>query len=175
MIALLYTIHVLICFFLIAVVLLQQGKGADLSVFGGGATQTAFGARGAATVLHKMTVISFVLFIVTTLGIGVVQSKQGASDIFEGLDEEAAATVDGEEATGEAAPDAEEPAEEPEGAFAVESGEADGTEGADEAAADSTAADGSETTDETGDGESASGDDSASEGESSEGSDESDN
>lgn len=103
MIILLYTVHVLICFFLIAVVLLQQGKGADLSVFGGGATQTAFGARGAATVLHKMTVVSFVLFIATTLVIGVVQSDQGSSDIFEDLDEEAAATATADdEATAEA-------------------------------------------------------------------------
>ena len=47
MIYVLYTIHVLISFFLILVVLLQQGQGADLSVFGGGSTQTAFGARGA--------------------------------------------------------------------------------------------------------------------------------
>ena len=56
MIYLLYAIHVLVCVFLILVVLLQQGKGADLSVFGGGSTQTAFGARGATTLLHKLTV-----------------------------------------------------------------------------------------------------------------------
>ena len=62
-----YTLHVIICLFLILVVLLQQGKGADLSVFGGGGTMTAFGARGAATVLHKLTVGSFVGFIITTM------------------------------------------------------------------------------------------------------------
>jgi preprotein translocase subunit SecG len=70
----LYTIHVIICLFLIMVVLLQQGKGADLSVFGGGGTQTAFGARGAATLLHKLTVFSFVGFIFTTIGIGFLKS-----------------------------------------------------------------------------------------------------
>ena len=70
----LYTIHVIICLFLIMVVLLQQGKGADLSVFGGGGTQTAFGARGAATLLHKLTVFSFVAFIFTTIGIGILKS-----------------------------------------------------------------------------------------------------
>ena len=59
----------LVCVFLILVVLLQQGKGADLSVFGGGSTQTAFGARGATTLLHKLTVASFVIFILTTLSI----------------------------------------------------------------------------------------------------------
>jgi len=70
-----YTIHVLVCIFLILVVLLQQGKGADLSVFGGGSTQTAFGAVGATSLLHKLTVGSFVLFILTTMTIAVSQSS----------------------------------------------------------------------------------------------------
>jgi preprotein translocase subunit SecG len=77
LIYLLYTIHVIVCVFLILVVLLQQGKGADLSVFGGGTTQAAFGARGATTLLHKLTVISFVIFIFTTLLIGIPQAKRG--------------------------------------------------------------------------------------------------
>jgi preprotein translocase subunit SecG len=70
---LLYVIHVLVCVFLILVVLLQQGKGADLSVFGGGSTQTAFGARGATTLLHKLTVVSFVIFILTTVSIAIMK------------------------------------------------------------------------------------------------------
>jgi preprotein translocase subunit SecG len=70
---LLYSVHVLVCIFLIFVVLLQQGKGADLSVFGGGTTQTAFGARGATTLLHKLTVGSFIIFVITTLAIGLPQ------------------------------------------------------------------------------------------------------
>jgi preprotein translocase subunit SecG len=76
---LLYTLHVLVCVFLILVVLLQQGKGADLSVFGGGSTQTAFGARGATTLLHKITVISFIVFVVTTLMIGIPQFSGNSS------------------------------------------------------------------------------------------------
>jgi preprotein translocase subunit SecG len=70
---LLYVIHILVCVFLILVVLLQQGKGADLSMFAGGSTQTAFGARGATTLLHKLTVASFLIFILTTLAIGIPQ------------------------------------------------------------------------------------------------------
>lgn len=76
MIYLLYTVHVIVCVFLILVVLLQQGKGADLSVFGGGTTQAAFGARGATTLLHKLTVISFAIFILTTLLIGIPQARR---------------------------------------------------------------------------------------------------
>jgi preprotein translocase subunit SecG len=80
--ALLYTIHVLVCIFLILVVLLQQGKGADLSVFGGGSTQTAFGARSATTLLHKLTVGSFILFTLTTLAIGIRKAGPGGASVM---------------------------------------------------------------------------------------------
>ncbi len=88
MIYVVYFLHVLVCVFLILVVLLQQGKGADLSVFGGGSTQTAFGARGAATLLHKLTVVSFVVFILTTLGIGVMKSGPAGSSVMSDVMEE---------------------------------------------------------------------------------------
>ena len=84
MIFVLYAVHVTVSLFLVLVVLLQQGKGADLSVFGGGASQAAFGARGAATLLHKLTVGCFVLFIVTTLSIGFMQ-KQDTSSVMSGV------------------------------------------------------------------------------------------
>ncbi len=84
MIYLLETIHILVCLFLIMVVLLQQGKGADLSVFGGGTTQTAFGARGATTILHKLTVASFVIFILTTISIAILQNRLGGSSVMHG-------------------------------------------------------------------------------------------
>jgi preprotein translocase subunit SecG len=87
----LYFVHVLVCIFLILVVLLQQGKGADLSVFGGGSTQTAFGARGAATLLHKLTVASFVVFILTTLGIGILKSGPGGGSVMSDVAGESAA------------------------------------------------------------------------------------
>ncbi len=92
MIYVLITVHVVISLFLILVVLLQQGKGADLSVFGGGGSQTAFGARGAATVLHKATVICFVLFILTTLTIGILQSRSAPS-VMGGVAAEPATTT----------------------------------------------------------------------------------
>jgi len=106
----LYSIHVVVCIFLILVVLLQQGKGADLSVFGGGSTQTAFGARSATTLLHKLTVTSFVLFIFTTLGIGIMQGGPGRatlmSDVLGDQVEEGAATEQEAQApAAETAPD----------------------------------------------------------------------
>jgi preprotein translocase subunit SecG len=56
MIYLLVVIHIIVCLFLIGVVLLQQGKSADLAgAFGGQGSQTAFGPRGAANLLTKLT------------------------------------------------------------------------------------------------------------------------
>lgn len=88
MIYLVYTIHVIVCIFLILVVLLQQGKGADLSVFGGGSTQAAFGARGAATFLHKLTVAGFIAFIITTMSIGFLQSSARQGSVMTAVEEQ---------------------------------------------------------------------------------------
>ncbi|MCH9650775.1 MAG: preprotein translocase subunit SecG [Deltaproteobacteria bacterium] len=94
MIYLFYTVHVLTCIFLILVVLLQQGKGADLSVFGGGSTQAAFGARGAATLLHKLTVGFFILFIITTLSIAMLQGRGRSESVLSGVETEAPAAAE---------------------------------------------------------------------------------
>ena len=76
----LVVLYVVICFFLILVVLVQQGKGADIAgAFGGGGTQTAFGARGATTLLHKLTTASFIGFIVIALALTVLQAKPKGS------------------------------------------------------------------------------------------------
>jgi len=76
MIALLVVLHILVSLFLILVVLVQQGKGADLAgAFGGGGSQTAFGARGATTLLHKLTTTFFVLFVITSMALAVLQAR----------------------------------------------------------------------------------------------------
>ena len=78
--AALIVLYVFICFFLILVVLVQQGKGADIAgAFGGGGTQTAFGARGATTVLHKLTTGAFIGFIVIALLLTVLQAREKPS------------------------------------------------------------------------------------------------
>lgn len=72
----LFTVHVLLCFLLIAVVLMQSGKAADLAgAFGGSGSQTAFGPRGAATLLSKMTTWCFVMFLLTTVSLTLRQSR----------------------------------------------------------------------------------------------------
>lgn len=78
----LVVIYVIICFFLILVVLLQQGKGADIAgAFGGGGSQTAFGARGATTFLHKMTTGAFVAFVVLSMLLSILEARPRSSVI----------------------------------------------------------------------------------------------
>ena len=77
MLILLTALHIVVSFFLIIVVLLQSGKAADLAgAFGGMGSQTAFGPRGAATVLSKATTTAAVLFMVTSISLGIMQGRR---------------------------------------------------------------------------------------------------
>ena len=76
-VAALTVIHVLVCAFLIIVVLLQSGRGADVAAaFGGMGSQTAFGPRGSATVLTRATTWSAILFMVTSITLSVIASRR---------------------------------------------------------------------------------------------------
>jgi preprotein translocase subunit SecG len=78
--ALITIIHVLICMILIVAVLLQSGKAADLAgAFGGVGSQTAFGARGSASLLSKVTTICAILFMFTSLGLWVISGREAKS------------------------------------------------------------------------------------------------
>jgi len=80
MVILLTIVHVLVCFFLVVVVLLQSGKAADLAgAFGGMGSQTAFGPRGSTTVLSKATTISAVLFMVTSMTLAILATRGGGT------------------------------------------------------------------------------------------------
>jgi len=75
---LLTILHVIVAVFLILVVLLQTGKRADLAgAFGGGGSQTAFGARGAATLLSRLTAWSAGIFMGTSLILSLMASSHG--------------------------------------------------------------------------------------------------
>jgi preprotein translocase subunit SecG len=81
------TIHVIVCIILIGVVLLQQGKSADLAgAFGGQGSQTAFGPRGAANLLTKVTTWSAILFMFTSIGHTVlIQRSSGSHSVLSGI------------------------------------------------------------------------------------------
>jgi preprotein translocase subunit SecG len=73
-------IHIVVCFFLVVVVLLQSGKAADLAgAFGGMGSQTAFGPRGSATVLSKATTIAAALFMITSLSLAILATRHAGS------------------------------------------------------------------------------------------------
>ena len=79
------SLYVLACFLLVLVVLLQQGKGGDIaSAFGGGGSQTAFGARAGATVLTRATAILGALFMVGALVLGIMGTG-GAGSLMRGM------------------------------------------------------------------------------------------
>jgi preprotein translocase subunit SecG len=77
-------LHVLACLFLIVIVLLQRGKGAEMgAVFGGGAGATVFGSRGAGNFLTRLTTAAAVIFMLTSLMLAYVAQDRGAESLFE--------------------------------------------------------------------------------------------
>lgn len=76
-------LHITVCLFLVFIVLIQGGKGAEMgAAFGGGSSQTLFGGRGAATFLSKLTTGIAIVFMLTSLSLAVVSgSDDGSLDI----------------------------------------------------------------------------------------------
>ena len=78
--------HIVASLVLILVVLLQSGKAGDLAAtFGSTGSQTAFGARGAATVLTRATTVCAVIFMVTSLTLAIMFTKGSNGTVLEGV------------------------------------------------------------------------------------------
>src|SRR5688572_2717365 len=78
-------LYVFVCFVLLMVILLQQGKGGDMaSAFGGGSSQTAFGARGGATLLSKITAVFAGLFMLVALGLAIIGERGDDDTLLRG-------------------------------------------------------------------------------------------
>lgn len=103
----LVVLHVTVCFFLIAVVLLQRGKGAEVgAVFGGGASSTVFGGRGAGNFLTKLTTGSAVIFMLTSMTLSYLAVERSEERLFQdGVVEEAPAAESLFEELGTVAPE----------------------------------------------------------------------
>ena len=76
---LVYILHVLVSLFLILVVLVQSGKGGDLSMFTTGGSQTAFGPAAGATLFTKLTTWSAIIFMVTSITLSIYSSRNSTS------------------------------------------------------------------------------------------------
>jgi len=76
----LVTLHILVCFVLVIVIMLQSGNAADLAgAFGGAGSQTAFGPRGAATFLSRATTWCAIVFMMTSLALSFKRSTPSSS------------------------------------------------------------------------------------------------
>lgn len=85
MLILLKIVHVVVCLFLIGVVLLQSGKGAEMGAsFGSGSSQSVFGAGGGTTFLSKMTTGAAIIFMLTSLTLAYIAGTPSASSIMAG-------------------------------------------------------------------------------------------
>jgi preprotein translocase subunit SecG len=78
-------VHVAACLFLIVVVLLQTGKGADMGAVFGGGSQTLFGASGAGNFLTKLTTATFITFLATSLILTYGQRRSSTTRLIEQL------------------------------------------------------------------------------------------
>ena len=72
-------VHILACFILILVVLLQAGKGANMGAAFGGSSQTVFGSSGAGTFLGKLTATVAIIFMLTSLLLTYMGTQRGSS------------------------------------------------------------------------------------------------
>jgi preprotein translocase subunit SecG len=82
MITLLTIVHVLVCIFLIGIVLLQHGKGADMGATFGGSSQTVFGTDGPLPLLNKITTGSAILFMVTSVALAYYSAHQTKGSVM---------------------------------------------------------------------------------------------
>jgi len=77
-------IHVLACFGIIGIVLLQSGKGADIgSAFGGAGSQAVFGSMGTPTLLGKITTGIAIVFTLTSFTLALLGGERGSSVVRE--------------------------------------------------------------------------------------------
>lgn len=75
--------HIMVCVVLVIAVLIQHGKGADIgAVFGGGASNTVFGSRGAGNFLSKITTGAAIAFMLTSLALSYIANTQSTRSIF---------------------------------------------------------------------------------------------
>ncbi len=84
-------LHVLVCLFIIGVVLLQSGKGAEMGAsFGSSGSQSVFGAGGGTTFLSKMTTGAAIIFMLTSITLAYISGQPSSSSIMSGKAKQAA-------------------------------------------------------------------------------------
>jgi preprotein translocase subunit SecG len=78
-------IHIIVALFLVVIVLLQQGKGADMGATFGGSSQTVFGSGGPMPLLNKVTTAAAVIFMVTSVSLAYLSAHKSTSSVMENI------------------------------------------------------------------------------------------
>ncbi|MFN2353031.1 MAG: preprotein translocase subunit SecG [Desulfopila sp.] len=85
---LLIILHVLVCFLIIGIVLLQQGKGADIGASFGGSSQSLFGTEGPLPLLNKITTAVAIIFMVTSVSLAYISAHKSTGSVMQQLSSE---------------------------------------------------------------------------------------
>ena len=83
MTTILIIIHVLVCLFLIGIVLLQHGKGADVGATFGGSSQSLFGTEGPVPLLNKITTFAAIVFMGTSISLAYISANNSTGTVME--------------------------------------------------------------------------------------------
>lgn len=83
MFAVITIVHILSCIFLVLVVLLQTGKGADMGAVFGGSSSTVFGSSGAGNFLTKLTTATAIIFMLTSLSLTYFSARRNSATVFD--------------------------------------------------------------------------------------------
>jgi preprotein translocase subunit SecG len=94
MITLLTVVHVAVCLFLIVIVLLQHGKGADAGATFGGSGQSLFGTEGPIPLLNKITTTAAIVFMLTSVSLAYFSSSKSTGSVMSELAKPKAAAVE---------------------------------------------------------------------------------
>lgn len=85
MTTILIVLHVVVCFFLISIVLLQHGKGADIGATFGGSNQSLFGTEGPLPLLNKITTLAAIVFMGTSVSLAYISANKSTGSVMSNL------------------------------------------------------------------------------------------
>jgi preprotein translocase subunit SecG len=83
MTTLLVILHILVCLFLIGIVLLQHGKGADIGATFGGSSQSLFGSEGPLPLLNKITTMAAIVFMGTSISLAYLSANKSTGTVMD--------------------------------------------------------------------------------------------
>lgn len=90
MTTILTVVHIVVCFFMVIIVLLQHGKGADVGASFGGSSQSLFGTEGPVPLMNKITTMVAVVFMVTSVSLAYISSTSSTGSLMSVIEQPSA-------------------------------------------------------------------------------------